>query len=134
VPEEELDLFEVATALPAELGAGPAQVMRSELLDSNLLGRLLDYGPNRPVAQTLADFAALRDRSQQSALLKARGSDPGVDSLLDPDGDRTVRIRLPFPSRSANTQRPSRNWMVSTSRVASSRRRRAQPTSSARIT
>ena len=48
--QQKLDLFEVATRLTAELGAGPAQVVGSELLDSNLLRRLLDHGPDCPVA------------------------------------------------------------------------------------
>jgi hypothetical protein len=30
---------------------------------------LLDHGPNRPFAQALAGFAALRDRSQQPAVI-----------------------------------------------------------------
>jgi class 3 adenylate cyclase len=49
-------------------------------------------------------------------------------------GIATVRMRLPFPSRSARTQRPSLCWMVSTSSSASSFRLRAQPTRSARMT
>src|SRR5277367_4331635 len=53
---------------------------------------------------------------------------------LTQTGTATVRTRLPFPSRSASTQRPSRSWIVSTTSEASSCRRRAQPTSSARIT
>jgi len=88
VAEQELDLFEAAARLSTELGTSPAEVMRSEALDSNLLRRLLDYGPDRPVAQALADLPALRDRSQQSAILDAGSGHPGVDSLFDPDRDR----------------------------------------------
>ena len=40
----------------------------------------------------------------------------------------TLRMRLPFPSRSARTHRPSRSGMVSTSSEASFCRRNAQPT------
>ena len=91
-------MFQVAAALPAELGAGSAQVVGAEALDSNLLRRLLDYGPDRPVAQALADLPALRDRSQQPAVFDACRGHPGVDSLLDPDryGDGAYASSLPF--------------------------------------
>ena len=36
--EQELDLFEVASGLAAELGAGAAQVMRPKALDADLFG------------------------------------------------------------------------------------------------
>jgi hypothetical protein len=42
-------------------------------------------------------------------------------------------MRRPLPSRSASTHLPSRCWMVSTLSSVSSFRRRAQPTSSARM-
>jgi hypothetical protein len=37
VPQEKLDLLEIATALAAKFGTGSAQVMRAEVLDSDLL-------------------------------------------------------------------------------------------------
>jgi hypothetical protein len=46
----------------------------------------------------------------------------------------TVRILFPLPTRSMNTQRPSRCWMCPHSSAANSLRRRAQPKSTARIT
>src|SRR4051794_23516752 len=65
VTEQELDLFQIAAVLAAELGAGPAQIVRAEPLDADLLGRLLDHGPHRPVAQARAhDLATLQDRSE----------------------------------------------------------------------
>src|ERR1700751_1964327 len=51
VTEQELDLLQIATVLAAELGAGPAQVVRPEVLDADLPGRLLDHGPHRPITQ-----------------------------------------------------------------------------------
>jgi hypothetical protein len=38
VPEQELDLLEIAAVLPAELGAGAAEVVYAEVLDADLLG------------------------------------------------------------------------------------------------
>jgi hypothetical protein len=37
VTEQELDLLQIATALPAQLGAGTTQVMGTEVLDPDLL-------------------------------------------------------------------------------------------------
>src|SRR5271169_3069502 len=88
MPQQKLDLLEIAARLPAELGACPAQVVGPEALDPNLFRRLLDDRPDRPVAQGVADLPALRDRPQQPAVLDPGGAHPGVDSLLDPDRDR----------------------------------------------
>jgi hypothetical protein len=37
VPQQKFDLLEIAAALAAELGTGSAQVMSTEVLDSDLL-------------------------------------------------------------------------------------------------
>ena len=37
MPQQKFDLLEIATALSAGLGTGSAQVMRAEVLDSDLL-------------------------------------------------------------------------------------------------
>ena len=37
VPQQEFDLLEISSTLPAELGAGTAQVVGAEVLDANLL-------------------------------------------------------------------------------------------------
>ena len=38
VPEQKLDLLQIAAVLPAELGAGTAQVVSAEVFDPDLLG------------------------------------------------------------------------------------------------
>ena len=52
--QQELDLVEITPALPTELGAGSPKVMRPQALDPDLLGGLLDDGPDGPIAQRLA--------------------------------------------------------------------------------
>jgi hypothetical protein len=37
VPEQELDLFQIPAAFPAQLRAGPAEVVGAEALDPDLL-------------------------------------------------------------------------------------------------
>jgi len=73
VAEQELDLFEVTAGLAAELSASPAQIVGTEVGDSDLSSRSLHHIPYRPVAQPVADLlAALADRAQESPLF-----DPG---------------------------------------------------------
>src|SRR5260370_7978873 len=60
--------------------------MGAEVLDPNLLRRLLDDRPNRPVAQLVANqLPALGERPQQAAVLDLGRYHPGVDSVLDPE-------------------------------------------------
>jgi hypothetical protein len=47
MPQQKLDLLQVAARLPAELGAGPAEVVGSEVLDSNADLRLRVYPCNQ---------------------------------------------------------------------------------------
>jgi hypothetical protein len=49
VAEQELDLLQIAATLSAELRARPSQVVGTEPLDPDLLGGLLDDGPDRPI-------------------------------------------------------------------------------------
>jgi len=69
-------------------GAGKAQVVGAEVFDPDLLGRLLDHRPDRPVAQRVAiDLAAFGNRSQEPAIFDAGRGHPSVDALLHPDRD-----------------------------------------------
>jgi hypothetical protein len=88
VPKQELDLFQITAVFAAEFRAGPAQIVRAEVLDADLLGRLLDHAPDRPVAQTLpGHLATFQNRSEQLPFLEVGGRGPGVDRLLDPQRD-----------------------------------------------
>jgi hypothetical protein len=82
VPEQELNLFKVASGFATELRASSPEVVRPKLLNANLLRGLLDDLPYSPVAQAVTiDLPSLSDRQQQSALFDVRRGDPGVDSL-----------------------------------------------------
>jgi hypothetical protein len=86
MPKQKLDLFQITTVFATELRAGPAQVVGAEVLDPNLLCRLLDDRPDRSVAQLIADqLPALGKRPQQAAVLDLARDHPGVDSVLDPE-------------------------------------------------
>ena len=87
MPQQELDLFQVAASLATELRTGTPEVVSTEALDPDLLCRFGDHDPDRPVRQALADFASLVEGAEQRAFLDLRGGLPGVDALLDPHRD-----------------------------------------------
>ena len=87
--EPKLDLLKIASVLPTELGAGAAQVMRTEALDADCLCRLLNdrpRGPNPPDSRRSS--CHLLHRPEEPSLFDLRIAHPGVDALLDPDRNR----------------------------------------------
>jgi hypothetical protein len=102
---------------------------------SRFVWMTVQHRPDRPVAQRVAiDLPAFGNRTQQPAVLDPRRDHPGVDAVLDPDGDGDGTDAPALALKVGQDPPSSRCWMVSTSSSASSLRRRAQPTSSARIT
>jgi hypothetical protein len=89
--QEEVIMFQfsyklkVAERVKAKCERHP-RVVRPESFDPNLLCRLLDDRPDRPVAQLGANqFAAFGKRAQQTTVLDLGRDHPGVDSVLDPE-------------------------------------------------
>jgi hypothetical protein len=135
VAEEEFDLLQVATALSAQLGAGTAQVVGAPKCSMPIC--FDDCSTTDQTAQSLNVSRLIfplfeTERSSRPSAMPAAVIQALMPCLTQ-IGTATERMRLPFPSRSARTQRPSLCWMVSTSSSASSFRLRAQPTRSARI-
>ena len=87
VSEQELDLLEITAGFPAELGTRTSEIVGAEVLDADLACRLLDDVPDGPVAEALADFAALADLPQQRTVLDPGCCLPGIDGVLDPERD-----------------------------------------------
>ena len=116
------------TYFPAELGSGPAEIMRPQTLPTQSPRRRPDHVPHRPVAPTLAHFPPVRmiRRSRPSPIPAAACQ--ALMARLTQTGTATVRTRLPLPRRSAVTQRFSRIWISPTSSAASSLLRSAHPT------
>ena len=96
VAEQELDLFDIAAVLAAELGARAAQVVRPEAFDSDFLRALLDHRPDGPAAHALLDLAAFCHGPEKPAVFHSRGGHPGVDSLLHPGRNRHGAHPAPF--------------------------------------
>ena len=95
VTEQKLDLFEITSALAAELGTGATEIMRTEVLDADLVSALLNHRPDRPVAHALFVSAALGDGPQQSPLLNLRVSQASIP-VLTQNGIAIVRTRPPL--------------------------------------
>ena len=93
-----LDLFEAAAVLAAQLRAGTTQIVAPRRSIPYFLRCPLDHRPDRPATDAGFDMTAFRDHAQQPSLLNPRRGPPGVDPLLRPNWEATVRIRLPFPS------------------------------------
>ncbi|MDX6461747.1 MAG: hypothetical protein QOE55_5444 [Acidobacteriaceae bacterium] len=131
VSQEELDLLEIPAILPAQLGAGTAQVVAPKCSIP------ICFDDCSTIDQTAQSLSVSRltfplfetDRSSRPSSMPAAIIQALIPCLTQM-GMATVRMRRPLPSRSASIQRPSRCWMVSTSSSASSLRRRAQPTKS----
>ena len=83
--EQELDLLEIAAGLPAEFGAGAAEVMGAEVRDADLARSLLNDVPHGPVAEAFADLTAFVDLPQQRTVLDFAGGLPSIDGVLDPE-------------------------------------------------
>lgn len=129
--QRQLDLFEVAGSLSAELGAGRgARVCQARSPGHN--GR-----PGARLPLVLDGFAfydaALGDRREEPSLGDPRRPGPLVEAGLDPGRDGMVRQRPPLPSRSGLSQRASRRWTSLIDRPTFSARRRPQPISRARL-
>ncbi len=112
VTQQELDLLEIPTAFPAELGAGPAKVMGPEVLDSDLPGRLLDHRPDRPVTEPCSQLATFADAAQESPSSIFAAVIQALMPCLTQSGMATVGMRLPFPSRSASKSNSARSALM----------------------
>jgi hypothetical protein len=114
VPEQKLDLLEIASGLAAELRTGPAKIVSTKALDSDFLCGLLDHGP---AAQSLnaspfsfPDFEM--ERSRRPSSISAAVIQMSIPCFTQ-IGTATVLTRPTLPRRSAITHRPYRIWMSS---------------------
>jgi len=72
--EQELDLFKLSTVCVAQLGAGPAQVMRRDVLEPDSLTALSYYVPNNVLGDPGApDLAAPRHGAEYLPVRNTRG-------------------------------------------------------------
>ena len=87
MPQQELNLLDIPTVLPAELRASTPEVVRPEALDTDVLRGLFNYGPDCQIAQRLPKLSTLGNRPQQRPVFDSGRGLPRVDAVLDPDRD-----------------------------------------------
>ncbi len=106
VPEQKLDLLEIASRIAAQLGTGAAEVVSAEVLEPDLPRAALDHRPDRLVANgRFAHLAGFRYRPQQGTFGNAGCLGPAIDTLFHPKGDGDGTDPPSFPTRSMITVR-----------------------------
>jgi len=87
--QQELDLLQLATAAVAELGTGPAQIMRCNMLQSCPLTACLYDVPDNVLRNPVAPhFSRSADCSKDPALGDASLCGPFIQRGFDPDWNR----------------------------------------------
>ena len=103
--EQELNLIKLAARQVAQPGACPAQVVRCEVLDARTGSRGLDNVPDRLRCDSVAPNFAEAAYSPEDGTSGHTGAaiQSSTERFAQP-GTGTVRMCLPFPTRSATTQ------------------------------
>jgi hypothetical protein len=85
VPKKELDLFELAPCGLAESRTGPAQVMRSQVRNTDFLCRVFHDAPNRLDRNAITSrLPSSIDASEETPILDSRCYDPILQLLPNP--------------------------------------------------
>lgn len=89
MPQQQLDLLEIATGLAIELRAGPAQVVGSQFSKLRLAGVADDQAPDRLLILdgTSIYYTALGNRPEERPLGDADRSGPDINSRFHARGD-----------------------------------------------
>ena len=132
VPQQELDLLQLATARVAQLRAGSAQVMRRNMLQSRSLAASLDYVPHDILRDAFSPHLSRSGNPSKDPSLCDLGCHyPLIECRFHHCGMGTVRMCPPLPIRSTTAQCPWRIWISSNSRPTSSDLRKPHPNSKA---
>jgi hypothetical protein len=85
MPEQELNLLQLAAAIVAQLGTGSPQVMRCNMLQACSLAATLDYVPHDILRDTFSPYLSRPgDGSEDSSLRDPGCSYPLIKCCLDP--------------------------------------------------
>jgi hypothetical protein len=98
MPKQDLDLLQISAGVSAELGAGPAQIVGSELAETGLLGIAHHEIPDRLLIPDLVSnhHATFVDRPEQPAFGDAGSFGPEIDAGLHTgrDSDQAQALAL----------------------------------------
>src|SRR5216684_3783315 len=111
MPQEELDLLQLASRSMAEPSTGTSQVVRRQLRHADALGGFLHNVANRlhrhAISPSPSNFV---DRAEQLSSINCGCGDPIVQFGSYPIWNGTVRTWPPLPTRSTMAQCSSRCW------------------------
>ena len=133
MPQQELNLLQLATATVAQFRAGSPQVMRRNVLQARSLAATLDYVPHNILRDTFSPHLSRPGNCSKDPSLRHPGCHyPLIECRFDPllewapcGCGRPCRSGLPPPSA------PAASWISSNSRPTTSDLRKPQPNSKA---
>jgi hypothetical protein len=127
-------LLQLASCRVAELCARPPQIVRGKIGEATFGGIQLDHVPNDAFRDTIAPpFTSSADTTEYLARMQVSGSDPRIQGCLNPFGDGN-RSNVPaLANEIEDGPVLFRCCRCVNSRWASSRRRRPQPSKTARM-
>ena len=83
--QQELDLIQFTSCIAAQAGAGPAQVVRGQVINSRSFRAVLHDVPHDPFCYTASpSLAGPANAPKDTAFAYAGRSEPGIDDTLDP--------------------------------------------------
>jgi hypothetical protein len=89
VAKQELNLLDFAAVRVAELRAGSAQIVWSDMLKPSFLTAPLDHVPDHVLRDAVTpEFVGASDCAEDSSLVDSRRRCPIVDCRLDPERNR----------------------------------------------
>ena len=127
MPEQELNLLQLATRRMAEPGTCPPEVVRREPVNARFTGVLPNDVPDRFFREAVTPGAPVFVYpTEQLSGGQIRSLKPLIEESFDPAGIGTVLVWPALPFKSTMAQCSSRCWMWLKSRFTVSCRRRPQ--------
>jgi hypothetical protein len=109
VPEQKLNLPQLAALRTAELRRRAPQIMRRQLADPDLRCLLTHELPHRALGQRVLAHSAVREHAPKDrSFLYPSHVQPPINLLLHPQRHSHRSRLVSFPRKSRNTQRLSR--------------------------
>jgi len=134
MPQQELNLLQLATARVAELRTGSPQVMRRNMLQARSLAATLDYVPHHILRDAFSPHLSRSRNSSKDSSLRDLGCHyPLIECRFDPLRNGHRADVPPLPIRSTTAQCPWRICTSSISKPTSSDLRKPHPNSMASI-
>ena len=107
--QQKLDLIQLPSGVAAQAGAGSTEVMRGKVFNGRFYGAFFYDVPNDPFGYAVSPgLASSANTSKDAAFAHTSGHEPGIDGVLDPIRNGTVRTCRALPTRSTMAHWSSR--------------------------